>query len=111
LAGRFVDILVDPAKLRNYVLSDGHARGRHKARVFRSRLGLSARDTPMLRTALLNAARDLQDQLLLGDVDAHGQRYVLDFPVTTEAGTTTVRSAWIVLAGEDVLRFLTCYVL
>jgi hypothetical protein len=43
--------------------------------------------------------------------DEFGQRYVLDFPMTTTAGTATVRSGWIVLAGTDVLRLTSCYLL
>lgn len=41
---RFHGIEVDMAKLRDYCLSETHLRGRHKARVFRARLGLTVRD-------------------------------------------------------------------
>jgi hypothetical protein len=103
--------VVDIAKVRDYCLSDSHPRGRHKARVFRSRLGLTAGDADLLLRALLDAARSRPDNLRPTDADDYGQRYVLDFEMTTAAGTATVRSAWIVLAGQDVLRFTTCYVL
>lgn len=43
--------------------------------------------------------------------DEYGKRYVLDFSLTTDRGRATVRSSWIVRTGEDVLRFVTCYVL
>ena len=108
---RFDSIVVDVAKLRDYCLSDEHPRGRHKARVFRSRLGLAASDADALRQALLDVVRVHQDELRTTDRDEHGQRYVLDFDMNTAAGTATVRSAWIVLAGQDVLRFTSCYVL
>jgi hypothetical protein len=111
LAQRFGSIVVEIAKLRDYCLSDTHPRGRHKARVFRSRLGLTADDAELLRRALLDAARDHQDELRPTDADEFGQRYVLDFGMTTAAGSATVRSAWIVLAGADVLRLTSCYVL
>jgi hypothetical protein len=111
VAQRFDDIVVEIAKLRDYCLSDTHPRGRHKARVFRARLGLTAGDAEVLLTALIHAARDLHDSLHAADTDEFGQRYVLDFPMTTAAGSATVRSAWIVLAGEDVLRLTSCYVL
>src|SRR5438105_645395 len=99
----FGAIVVDLAKLRDYCLSDTHPRGRHKARVFRSRLGLRAADADLLQQALLSAARERQDELRPTDADEFGQRYVLDFKVTTAGGTAIVRSAWIVLAGQDVL--------
>ena len=108
---RFGGIVVDVAKLRDYCLSDSHPRGRHKARVFRSRLGLTANDAELLRKALLDAADGRQEQLQLTNADEYGQRYILDFPMTTAAGSATVRSAWIVLAGQGVLRLTSCYVL
>ncbi len=111
MAQRFGGIVVELAKLRDYCLSDTHPRGRHKSRVFRSRLGLTAADSDTLRQALLNAATNRQDDLLPSLADEFGQRYVMDFELTTAAGSATVRSAWIVLAGEDVLRLTSCYVL
>jgi hypothetical protein len=111
LAQRFGNIVVEIAKLRDYCLSDTHPRGRHKARVFRSRLGLTAGDAELLRRTLLDAAHNRQDQLQPTDADEFGQRYVLDFPMTTAAGSATVRSAWIVLSRQDVLRLTSCYVL
>ncbi|HSZ55379.1 MAG TPA: hypothetical protein VK797_06950 [Tepidisphaeraceae bacterium] len=111
MAQRFSDIVVEIAKLRDYCLSDTHPRGRHKARVFRSRLGLTVRDADSLRQALVDAARDHQDDLRPTESDEFGQRYVLDFEMTTAAASATIRSAWIVLAGQDVLRLVSCYVL
>jgi hypothetical protein len=106
----FNSVVVDLAKLQHYCLSDEHPRGRHKARVFRSRLGLAASDAELLRRALLDAVRVCPDELRPTDRDDHGQRYVLDFELTTAAGTALVRSAWIVLARQDVSRFTSCYV-
>jgi hypothetical protein len=103
--------VVEAAKLRDYCLNDAHPRGRHKARIFRSRLGLTAADIETLGQALLDAATNRQDDLQPSLADEFGQRYVLDFGLTTATGTATVRSAWIVLAGEDVLRLTSCYVL
>jgi hypothetical protein len=45
------------------------------------------------------------------DVDRFGQRYILDFEITTAQGTAAIRSAWIVRTNDDVLRFVTCFVL
>jgi hypothetical protein len=82
-----------------------------RARVFHSRLGLTADDAETLRRALLDAAQERQAELLETDADEFGRRYVLDFEMTSAVGTATVRSAWIVLAGQDVLRLASCYVL
>jgi hypothetical protein len=111
VAQRFSAIVVDVAKLRDYCLNERHPRGRHKARVFRSKLGLSASDAEMLRQALLQAADKRQDDLRPTETDEFGQRYILDFLMTTAVSTATIRSAWIVLTGQDVLRLTSCYVL
>ena len=100
---------VDMAKLVDYCLNETHPRGKHKARVFAHALGLRAEEAPQLRRALLNAARE-QDALLVGE-DEFGQRYRVDFKMTTGAGQATVRSLWIVRGGEDFPRFVSGYVL
>jgi len=101
--------VVDTAKLRDYCLNPNHPRGRHKARVFASALGLTVADSDILRQALVDAATSFE--ATPGDKDDYGQRYVLDFPMKGPAGEATVRSNWIVLAGEDFPRLTSCYVL
>jgi len=101
--------VVEIAKLRDYCLNPQHARGRHKARVFASSLGLRAADSDVLRQALLDAATTYEAKQ--GERDDYGQRYVLDFPMKGPGGEATVRSNWIVLAGEDFPRLTSCYVL
>jgi hypothetical protein len=108
---QYQTIVIDLAKLRDYCLATSHPRGRHKARVFRTRLGLDAANAEMLRDALLNAARGLPHELRPTESDNYGQRYVLDFEMTTAVGMATVRSGWIAPRGQQILRFVTCYVL
>jgi hypothetical protein len=101
--------VVDIAKLHDYCLNEQHPRGRHKARVFASALGLTAADADVLRQALLEAARE--GDASEGDRDDYGQRYVVDFEMTGPAGRAAVRSSWIILHGEDFPRMTSCYVL
>ncbi len=101
--------VVEIEKLRDYCLNAVHPRGRHKARVFLSSCSMTAEHTEDLRDALLDAARTLEAEL--GEEDDYGQRYVVDLEVTGPAGTTAVRSAWIVRSDEDFPRFVSCYVL
>ena len=107
----FYDIIVDVAKLEKYCLSETHPRGRHKARVFCARLGLSATDAGFLHEELARAAKAAGDALHPTDSDRYGQRYLLDFDITTPTGTARIRSTWIARTGEKLLRFATCYVL
>src|ERR1700722_9013945 len=54
----FNAIVVDPRKLAEYCLSESHHRGRNKARVFRSQLGLTAADAEALRNVLPHAVQN-----------------------------------------------------
>ena len=96
-------------KLRGYCLSLEHPRGRHKARVFASALGLTAEDSEELRDVLLSAA--VSSEAASTEEDRYGKRYMLDFEMSTETGSATVRSGWIVRSGEDFPRFTSCWVL
>ena len=102
--------LVELAKLANYCLDPSHLRGRHKARVFESRLGLGQSDSSAVRAALLEAASQA-DNVVRGAVDGFGSRYILDFQLSGPKGSAIVRSAWIVRIGEDFPRFTSCYIL
>lgn len=101
--------VVEIGKLRDYCLSHAHSRGRHKARVFQLAAGLTERDAERLRQVLLEAA--LTREAVLGKRDRYGQRYILDFPMPGLTKLVTIRSCWLVRAGEDNPRLSSCYVL
>jgi uncharacterized protein DUF6883 len=101
--------VVEINKLRDYCLNQTHPRGRHKARVFESALGLTHQDAPRLRALLLEAARTTEIEL--GERDSYGQRYILNLPMTGPLRTVTIRSCWIVLTAEDIPRLTSCWVL
>ena len=98
----------DIVKLTEYCLSPTHPRGRHKARVFATVLGLGADEAEILQRALLEAAASVEASE--GERDSYGQRYVVDFMMSGPAGGAMVRRAWIVRRGEDFPRFVSCYV-
>ena len=85
-----------------------HPRGRHKARLFDSVLGLNQEDAEFLRDQLLRAARESNATPTLRD--EFGDRYQIDFEFT-RGPRATIRSAWIVLRGERIPRLTTCFVL
>ncbi len=95
-------------KLTDYCLSPDSPRGRHKARVFAASLGWTAADAPKLRARLLEVARS--GEAKLGERDAYGQRYTIDFGMVTPLGRVMVRSGWIVIRGKREPRLTTCYV-
>src|SRR5947207_10501262 len=72
--------ILDLRKLKDYCLSASHPRGRHKARVFREALGLTADDAKWLRDRLIEAVRGADAEKL--DSDAMGQRWRADVAIT-----------------------------
>ncbi len=64
--------IVDIRKLRDYCLNRDSPRGRFKARVFESVLGITANDAPKLAARLLEIARTAEAQV--GDDDISDQR-------------------------------------
>lgn len=98
----------DISKLRDYCLSKTHPRGKHKARVFESALGLTADDAEYILAVLLQAAHT--HDVLLGEQDDYGQRYSMDVLVKGPRGQAIVRSSWIIRYGEETPRLTSCYV-
>lgn len=101
--------VVELRKLTDYCLNVAHPRGRHKAQVFASALGLTAAHAATLRTALLEAAR--REEAHPGTLDEYGEWFVVDFMMEGPTGRARIRSSWLVRAGETTPRLITCYVL
>ena len=101
--------VVDIEKLQGYCLNPDHPRGKHKARLFASVLGLTAAEAEELRTMLLNIVRT--HDAIATDHDQYGKRYVIEFSMATKIGRAEVRSSWIIRQGEEFPRFTSCYVL
>jgi hypothetical protein len=72
--------IVELSKPRDYCLNPSHPRGRHKARVFLSALGLTQIDAGFLRAALIQAAREAD--AVEGTTDQYGDRYTVDFELS-----------------------------
>ena len=96
-------------KIEDYCLSPEHPRGRHKARVFRDALGIGRADAEWLRAALLDGSRESEADEVASD---HlGTRWRVDLAVTRQDRRVVVRAVWMMRVGEDVPRFVTCWVL
>jgi len=83
--------VVEIEKLRDYCLSANHPRGRHKARVFVTALGIRAEDSEELRDAILSAV--LSEDATPTDGDKYGQRYVVDFTMARQGRQADIRTA------------------
>lgn len=98
---------IDPAKIRDYLLSPTHPIGHSKAQVFR-RLGYEASKWTRLRD-------DLRGLLLRTDVvtqvpSPYGAKYVATGILEGPNGRTMLlTTVWIVTSGETVPRLVTAY--
>jgi hypothetical protein len=101
--------ILDIRKLEDYCLNPQHARGRHKARVFRESISVVRGDSSWLRSVLL-AALPNSEAVELGS-DSFGSRWRVDALVSRQDKNIMVRTVWIVRAGETAPRFVTCWVL
>jgi hypothetical protein len=99
---------VDPRKLVDYALSPTHPVGKHKARLFASRLGLTQADAPALEAALRTAATS-QDATLI-KTDAWGQRWQIDFMFQFGALSAMITSGWIVPADGSAARLTSVFI-
>ncbi|QIP13163.1 hypothetical protein G8759_11270 [Spirosoma aureum] len=99
---------IDNQKLVDYCLSETHNTGKHKARVFKSVLGLTATDYFLLKETILT-------EILLNEVQAagpnqQGDLYTVDFTMTHQGRTATIRTAWIIIFNESFPRLVSCYI-
>lgn len=100
---------IDIEKLRGYCLNLQHPQGKNKARLFKLLLGLTSSDWEILHDAILEAI--LTEQAITGELDAFGQRFIVDFQMEGPNQSVTVRSAWIILSKESFPRLTSCYIL
>lgn len=99
--------IIDPRKVRDYLLSLEHPVGRYKAHFF-IWLGFTRVRWRDLRDQLQNIA--LQEEAEVAERTDYGQKYVVHGTIAGTAGRQAkVLTAWIVLNGEDMPRFVTAY--
>ena len=94
-------------KLITYALNKDHKDGQHKARLFKSKLGITLDNKEILVTTLIKVAEE--DDYIFTQNSQYGQKYVIDFYLTTNVGSSKIRSAWIIPFDDDYPRLTTVY--
>ena len=99
--------VIDPDKLRDYLLSSEHPHGRFKARFFGA-LGFHVNRWEELESAL--RTQHLTQEAELVGIVADGQKFKIRATLVGPAGeSAAVASIWFVRPGETVPRFVTAY--
>jgi hypothetical protein len=101
--------VVDPEKLRNYVLSAEHEHGRHKARVFQAALGIDRDNWEYLREQIVSGVVEAE----VSEVRSgrYGLRYSVPILIEGLNGQThEVITGWIIEEEGGPPRLTTAYV-
>ncbi len=101
--------IIDTKKLSDYCLNFEHPDGQHKARVFKSALGISLENVEKLRLAILEAIQ--VNKAIIDKSNQYGQKYIVDFTMVRAQQQATIHSVWIVKHNENFSRLVTCYIL
>jgi hypothetical protein len=98
---------VDVVKVRDYLLSETHPRGRHKARVFRAALGLERDDAERLADWFRGIAATAEASYI--GADRFGSRWTIDADMNHRDRIAKIRSLWLV-PPDEYPRLITAYV-
>ena len=98
--------LIEPAKVRDYLLSREHPVGRFKAVFFES-LGYAADAWQLLEADLRALA--VAGETTVGNQTKYGQKYEVHGTLSGPSGRAAIVTVWIVRWGEDAPRFVTAF--
>lgn len=99
--------VIEPAKLRDYLLSPTHPVGRFKAPFFLA-LGYSGAEWSRLEADI--PGQHLPREAVPAPPTPYGQKYIIrDTLVGPGGASSRVVTVWVVRAGEDFSRFVTAY--
>jgi len=99
--------MIDPAKLRDYLLSSNHPIGRHKTVIFQA-MGYRQASWQRLESDLRQQHLNLEPSN--SSTHPFGQIYEIMGDITGPSGKiVSIRSVWIVLDQEHQPRFVTAY--
>ena len=98
--------IIEPEKLHTYLLSLAHPVGRFKAEFFRS-MGFSSDNWLSLSDGF---RAQLRNDAKIKEKTDYGQKFEIRGVLTGPSGKTgEIVTAWIVLTGEEIPRFITAY--
>lgn len=99
--------IVEPSKVRDYLLSPAHPVGRFKAAVFAA-LGYTHEQWETLQADLLAMGRT--NSAVAGQVSFYGQKYEVSGILMGPSGRSgRFVSVWLVPTGDDVPRLVTVF--
>lgn len=99
--------IVEPEKVRDYLLNLSHPAGKGKAAFFTA-MGFRQQDWEVLATALRQMVR--HSPVTISMTSRHGQKYIVAGTLVTPNGQVPhIRTVWVVDSGTDRPRLVTAY--
>ncbi len=100
--------IIPEKNLREYCLNSEHAHGQHKAFLFSKLLGITDDNIYILRDMLETALSE--NEIIRIQPTDHGTIYYIDSLIVKGERSFILRSLWIILFGEIIPRFVSCYI-
>ena len=94
-------------KLERYCLNSQHLQGKHKALLFKKKLGITIDNKEVLEQAILNAIQE--NDAIIYKQDRYGVHYDVKFILQTKVGSSLILSSWIIRAQETFPRLTNVY--
>lgn len=101
---RFENVEIDKRKISEYLTTAERANGEQKLGPISSATGLTAKDVGQIEAQIRDGVRN--GTPVAERSDQYGRRWSVDVPLTGPAGTTTVRTTWIVEPSSDQPRLV-----
>ena len=99
--------IVEPEKVRDYLLNLSHPAGKGKAAFFAT-MGFRQPDWDVLATALGQMVRN--SPVTISMTSRHGQKSIVDGALVAATGQLPlIRTVWVVDTGTDRPRLVTAY--
>jgi hypothetical protein len=103
----YEQVVITREKVVDYLLSETHRDGRHKAAFFK-RFGFTVTEWDRTAWALREHAADHDVTRI--ETSPYGQRYVIEGVIRSPDGRDPfIRTIWFIETGEETPRFVTAY--
>ena len=99
--------LIPIDKLLGYCLNSDHPKGKHKAKVFKSALGITAENVQLLYQLVQQAA--MEGDVVQAQTTEFGQEFKLDW-IVPETDGVQLRTIWLIPQGSIVPQLVSAFI-
>lgn len=108
LLPNYQNAFISDEKIYEYCLNPLHEQGKHKARMFKRLLGVSAKEGELLKVEIKNKLSSSPISNIREN--RHGIIYTVPMKISIFDKEANIITAWIIEHGDWNPRLITCYV-